>query len=114
MWARCIAAAVVGATVLGCASPGLGEKVMRIHYLEIVTNEVDAVCAAYAAVNGVQFQTEPTHATITTMTLEETLTQLETLGNEKMRAQNAKRGAGDNQFGVRRGDVRNYYLEERS
>ena len=40
------------------------------------------------------------------MTLEETLTQLEALGNEKMRAQNTKHGAGDHQFGVRRGDVR--------
>ena len=40
------------------------------------------------------------------MTLEETLTQLEALGTEKMRAQNAKNGASDNQFGVRRGDVR--------
>ena len=28
---------------------------MQIHYLEIVTKEVDALCAAYAAVNGVQF-----------------------------------------------------------
>jgi len=28
---------------------------MQIHYLEIVTPEVDAVCAAYAAANGVQF-----------------------------------------------------------
>ena len=28
---------------------------MQIHYLEIVTKEVDAVCAAYAAVNRVQF-----------------------------------------------------------
>ncbi len=28
---------------------------MRIHYLEIVTKEVDAVCAAYAAANGAQF-----------------------------------------------------------
>ena len=43
---------------------------------------------------------------ITTMTLAETLTQLEALGNEKMRAQNTKHGAGDNQYGVRRGDVR--------
>ena len=33
----------------------LGKRVMQIHYLEIVTKEVDAVCAAYAAVNGVQF-----------------------------------------------------------
>lgn len=28
---------------------------MRVHYLEIVTREVDAVCAAYAAANGLQF-----------------------------------------------------------
>ena len=28
---------------------------MQIHYLEIVTKDVDAVCAAYAAANGVQF-----------------------------------------------------------
>ena len=28
---------------------------MQIHYLEIVTNEVDAVCAAYAAAHDVQF-----------------------------------------------------------
>ena len=28
---------------------------MHIYYLEIVTKEVDAVCAAYAAANGVQF-----------------------------------------------------------
>lgn len=28
---------------------------MQIYYLEIVTREVDAVCAAYAAANGVQF-----------------------------------------------------------
>lgn len=28
---------------------------MRIHYLEIVTKEVEAVCAAYAAANGLQF-----------------------------------------------------------
>ena len=30
---------------------------MQIYYLEIVTNEVDAVCAAYEAANGVQFGT---------------------------------------------------------
>jgi 3-methyladenine DNA glycosylase AlkD len=40
------------------------------------------------------------------MTLEETLTQLKALGNEKMRAQNTKNGAGDNQFGVRLGELR--------
>ncbi len=28
---------------------------MQIHYLEIVTKEVNAVCAAYAAANVVQF-----------------------------------------------------------
>lgn len=28
---------------------------MQIQYLEIVTKEVDAMCAAYAATNGVQF-----------------------------------------------------------
>ena len=28
---------------------------MKIQYLEIVTKEVDAICAAYAAANGVQF-----------------------------------------------------------
>ena len=28
---------------------------MQVHYLEIVTKEVDAVCAAYAAATGVQF-----------------------------------------------------------
>jgi 3-methyladenine DNA glycosylase AlkD len=47
-----------------------------------------------------------THAKITTMTLAETLTQIEALGNEKMRAHNTKNGAGDNQFGVRLGDLR--------
>ena len=40
------------------------------------------------------------------MTLEETMQQLEALGNEKMRAQNTKRGAGDDQFGVLLGDIR--------
>lgn len=28
---------------------------MQIHYLEIVTKDVDGVCAAYAAANGLQF-----------------------------------------------------------
>lgn len=40
------------------------------------------------------------------MTLKEALKELEALGTEKMRAQNIKHGAGGNQFGVRRGDVR--------
>jgi 3-methyladenine DNA glycosylase AlkD len=46
------------------------------------------------------------------MNLEEAMRQLKSLGNESVRAQNAKSGplgsgAGDNQFGVQRGDVRN-------
>lgn len=40
------------------------------------------------------------------MTLEDTLSQLEALGNDRMRAQNRKNGAGDNQYGVRLGDIR--------
>lgn len=31
------------------------EHPMRIHYLEIVTNDVDAVCAGYAAAGGLAF-----------------------------------------------------------
>lgn len=34
------------------------------------------------------------------------LAQLETLGEERMRAQNRRNGAGENQFGVRLGDIR--------
>ena len=40
------------------------------------------------------------------MNINEILTQLEALGNETMRKQNTKRGAGDNQFGVKLGDIR--------
>ena len=40
------------------------------------------------------------------MTLNEALKQLKALGNAKVRAQNAKSGAGDNQFGVSLGDIR--------
>lgn len=40
------------------------------------------------------------------MTAKEILKQLKSLGDEKVRAQNKKAGAGDNQFGVKRGDVR--------
>lgn len=40
------------------------------------------------------------------MTKKQALDALEALGSERMREQNAKRGAGDNQYGVRRGDVR--------
>lgn len=40
------------------------------------------------------------------MTVEEVLSQLEALGNERLRARNAKFGAGSNQFGVKMGDIR--------
>ena len=40
------------------------------------------------------------------MTLKETLAQLKSLGNEKVRKHNTKNGAGDNQFGVQMGDIR--------
>ena len=40
------------------------------------------------------------------MTLEETLAQLKSLGNEAVRARNKKNGAWDNQFGVQLGDIR--------
>jgi 3-methyladenine DNA glycosylase AlkD len=40
------------------------------------------------------------------MTLNETLKQLKALGDEAMRKQNAKWGVGDNQFGVKHGDIR--------
>jgi 3-methyladenine DNA glycosylase AlkD len=50
-------------------------------------------------------------ATMANMTLTETLKRLEALGDEKMRAQNSKNGAGDNQFGVRLGDIRKLATE---
>src|SRR5687768_10634852 len=40
------------------------------------------------------------------MTLNEALKQLKTLGTAKVRAQNTKAGAGDNQFGASLGDIR--------
>jgi len=40
------------------------------------------------------------------MTLQETLSQLEAMGSERMREQNIRRGAGSNQFGVQLGDIR--------
>jgi 3-methyladenine DNA glycosylase AlkD len=40
------------------------------------------------------------------MTLTETLKQLKALGNETMRKHNTKYGGGDNQFGVKHGDIR--------
>ncbi|MBE9584873.1 DNA alkylation repair protein [Mucilaginibacter sp. JRF] len=41
------------------------------------------------------------------MIVTEILTKLESLGNEKVRAHNVKFGAGENQFGVKMGDIRN-------
>jgi 3-methyladenine DNA glycosylase AlkD len=41
-----------------------------------------------------------------TMKIKEVLKQLEALGNEKVRAQNKKRGSSDKQFGVLLGDIR--------
>lgn len=43
---------------------------------------------------------------MTDKTVEEILGQLEALGNETVRARNKKNGAGDNQFGVKLGDIR--------
>jgi 3-methyladenine DNA glycosylase AlkD len=40
------------------------------------------------------------------MTLDDTLKQLRALGTEKVRAHNARYGAGDDQFGVKHGDIR--------
>ena len=40
------------------------------------------------------------------MTLTETLAELKALGSENMRLFNKKHGAGDNQFGVKMGDIR--------
>ena len=48
----------------------------------------------------------PARAKSATMTVEGILRQLKALGDESVRAQNAKWGAGDNQFGVKRGDLR--------
>jgi 3-methyladenine DNA glycosylase AlkD len=48
----------------------------------------------------------PATAKVTTTTLEQVLKQLESLGNEATRKHNAKWGAGDNQFGVKHGDIR--------
>jgi 3-methyladenine DNA glycosylase AlkD len=48
----------------------------------------------------------PARAKGAAMTLEEALRRLESLGDEKMRAHNTKNGVGDNQFGVKHGDIR--------
>ncbi|HHW10844.1 MAG TPA: DNA alkylation repair protein [Firmicutes bacterium] len=44
-------------------------------------------------------------------TLEEILRRLESMGNEKVRAQNRRNGAGDNQYGVKLGDIRKLAAE---
>src|SRR5262245_61413656 len=43
---------------------------------------------------------------ITAMTLEEALDRLQKLGNPTTRKHNTKHGAGDHQFGVKHGDIR--------
>ncbi len=43
---------------------------------------------------------------IARMNTKQAMARLEELGDEKRRAFNAKRGAGDNQFGVKTGDIR--------
>jgi len=48
----------------------------------------------------------PAAAKGTSLSVEEILKQLKSLGNASVRAHNAKNGAGDNQFGVKRGDLR--------
>jgi 3-methyladenine DNA glycosylase AlkD len=48
----------------------------------------------------------PAKAKSATISVDGILKQLESLGDASVRAQNAKWGAGDNQFGVKRGDVR--------
>jgi 3-methyladenine DNA glycosylase AlkD len=51
-------------------------------------------------------KTAPARTTGKTLTVEEVLKQLKSLGDAAVRAQNAKSGAGANQFGVKRGDLR--------
>lgn len=54
---------IAALAVLGCTAPkadgelpsGGEPHVMQIHYLEIVTPDVDALCAVYAAANGLEF-----------------------------------------------------------
>jgi 3-methyladenine DNA glycosylase AlkD len=56
--------------------------------------------------NAARAKAAPARAKSATVTVEETLRQLKSLGDAGVRAQNAKWGAGDNQFGVQRGDLR--------
>lgn len=58
-----LAVTALAASLLGCTTrqpdpnrqPDQGEHAMRIHYLEIVTHDVEAVCAGYAAAGGLVF-----------------------------------------------------------
>tara|TARA_R110002073_G_scaffold260885_1_gene423740 strand:+ start:594 stop:1040 length:447 start_codon:yes stop_codon:yes gene_type:complete len=60
---RLLAVLLVTAFAMGCTSPAAasdqqlqsGERAMQVHYLEVVTKDVDAVCAGYTAANGMQF-----------------------------------------------------------
>ena len=49
---------------------------------------------------------KPLHHLTLPMNTKQAMARLEELGDEKRRAFNAKRGAGDNQFGVKTGDIR--------
>lgn len=48
------------------------------------------------------------------MTVEEAMRRLQAQGNEKQRTMNAKNGAGDNQFGVKMGDIRTIAKEAKT
>ena len=56
--------------------------------------------------NAAKAKTAPARTKGTAMTVDEALRQLKSLGDAAVRAQNMKSGAGDNQFGVKRGDLR--------
>lgn len=58
---RMMCGLILAVVLVGCTCEDQGEpehkgvESMKIHYLEIVTNQVDAVCAAHAAANGLVF-----------------------------------------------------------
>ena len=53
-----------------------------------------------------QFIVQQIYVIMASMNTEEALAELKALTNERIRTQNIKDGAGDNQFGVRLGDIR--------
>jgi len=57
-------------------------------------------------INGLPVITFELKNELTKQNVKDAIKQLESLGNEKMRAHNTKNGAGDNQFGVLLGDIR--------